>query len=86
MGEDASLDEFLNSESSEQSGAADADASTTDTEPAGGTVSPDIDPATTTYAWSDGAATCGTCGEAVERRWQQAGDLVCVECKDWDRA
>lgn len=67
MGEDASLDEFLNSESSEQSGAADADA-------------------TTTYAWSDGAATCGTCGEAVERRWQQAGDLVCVECKDWDRA
>ncbi len=68
MGEDASLDEFLNSESSEQSGAADADASTT------------------TYAWSDGAATCGTCGEAVERRWQQAGDLVCVECKDWDRA
>lgn len=68
MGEDASLDEFLNSESSEQSGAADPD------------------PATTTYAWSDGAATCGTCGEAVERRWQQAGDLVCVECKDWERA
>lgn len=42
-------------------------------------------PATTTYAWDGAGATCAACGESVERRWQQDGELVCATCKDWER-
>ena len=110
MSEDASLDDFLGGESSEQSEAADADTSTGDTEaadadtsaddteaadadtstgdtePTDETTSPDVEPATTTYAWSGEGAACGACGETVEQRWQQDGGLVCIDCKDWEQA
>jgi len=101
MGEDASLDDFLGGESSEQS-EADEEATGDDTEAtveaAESTAktaaddteataeTDDVEPAATTYAWSDEGATCEACGETVERRWQQDGDLVCIECKDWERA
>jgi len=100
MGEDASLDDFLGGESSGQSEAEPADE--TDPTDAGeptaavesetGTAddaepdADDIEPAATTYAWSDEGTTCDGCGETVERRWQQDGALVCIECKDWERA
>ena len=61
MGDNASLDDFLGGESSEQSEAA------------------------TTYAWDGAGAACAACDETVERRWQQDGDLVCIECKDWEQ-
>jgi len=109
MSEDASLDDFLGGESSEQSEAAEAAAaradeeSASETEPADATEAEtassedgepaadgeptaDIEPAKTTYAWSDEGATCEDCGETVERRWQQDGGLVCIDCKDWERA
>jgi len=86
MSEDASLDDFLGGESSKQSEAADADASTGGTEPTDETTSPDGEPATTTYAWSGDGAACGACGETVEQRWQQDGGLVCIDCKDWEQA
>ncbi|MFC6756422.1 MULTISPECIES: DUF7573 domain-containing protein [Haloarcula] len=108
MSEDASLDDFLGGESSEQSEAdeeatgddteatveaAESTAKTaaddteataeTDTETA---ETDDVEPAATTYAWSGEGTTCEGCGETVERRWQQDGELVCIECKDWERA
>lgn len=43
----------------------------------------DQQPATTTYAWDGDGAACAECGEVVERRWEQAGALVCVACKAW---
>ena len=52
-----------------------------------GSMSDEADPpvATTTYAWDGDGAACDACDERVERRWQQDGGLVCVECKDWER-
>ncbi|MDT3433763.1 hypothetical protein [Haloarcula sp. 1CSR25-25] len=42
-----------------------------------------VEPAVTTYAWSPEGAACAECGEVVERRWIQGGDLVCGACKSW---
>lgn len=42
----------------------------------------EVDPAASTAVWTPGG-TCGECGEAAERRWRQAGTLVCDECKRW---
>ncbi|WP_277543265.1 DUF7573 domain-containing protein [Haloarcula laminariae] len=86
MSDDASLDEFLGDESGDHaetgaSAPADDGEATAAAEPAA-----DIEPATTTYAWSGEGAACDECGETAERRWQQAGGLVCPGCKDWDRA
>ena len=117
MGDNASLDDFLGDESSEQSEGADAAESVDDEltdateqaadEPAeteadtgaemaadepetGDDIDPktaaDVEPAATTYAWDGAGSACAACDETVERRWQQEGDLVCVECKDWERA
>ena len=102
MGEDTSLDDFLDGESGEQpaadeestgeaesaseAGQAEEPATGGGAEPADATASSvDVEPAATTYAWSDEGTTCDDCGETVERRWQQAGELVCVECKDWEQ-
>ena len=95
MGEDASLDDFLGGERSEESESADAEgpaadaddaASAAGTEPAAEAETADIPPAKTTYAWDGEGAACEACGETVERRWQQDGGLVCIECKEWGRA
>ncbi|WP_324663639.1 DUF7573 domain-containing protein [Haloarcula sediminis] len=94
MSEDASLDDFLGGESGEQSGAGEDAASADGAEatdaatPADATDGPtaDIEPATATYAWSGEGVACEECGESVKRRWQQAGRLVCIDCKDWERA
>jgi len=105
MGEDASLDDFLGGESSEQSeaepaeetadetGPSDTGESTAtvepetgtgdDAEPDAATDTDDVEPAGTTYAWSDEGTTCESCGETVERRWRQDDRLVCPGCKDW---
>lgn len=113
MGEDASLDDFLDaneeSEGSESAavgdgaggddGAEDSEAAgdavnETETDPderdgAGNSSTPEsadqetVEPAVTTYAWSPDGAACTDCGEVVERRWGQDGQLVCGACKSW---
>lgn len=93
MGEDRSLDEFLDSGDEQETS---DEASTTESGTATDTetdesVAPDeneeetesVTPATTTYAWTGDGATCTDCGEVVERRWEQDGSLVCSECKEW---
>jgi len=88
MGEDASLDQFVTDESDEQreeSPVVESDAGATE-EPPDPEAPADIEPATTTYAWSGEGSACDECDETVERRWQQDGGLVCIECKDWERA
>lgn len=99
MGEDASLDQFLTDASDE--GHSESETGAEEPEPtaseAGGEQSEtdaatesgprdDPEPATTTYAWDGAGAECAACGDAVERRWQQDGGLVCADCKAWDRA
>jgi len=88
MGEDASLDDFLATGESEESAASEAEPSepASEEELSEPESSDGIAPATTTYAWDGGGAACEACGEVVERRWQQDGGLVCVACKDWERA
>lgn len=86
MGEDASLDEFLDAGSSESAGESDTDdkpATSGEDTDTGSTTTDDVDPATTTYAWSGEGADCEACGAVVERRWHQDGTLVCVSCKEW---
>jgi len=104
MGEDASLDDFL--DGGEESEGSESTAATGDGDAAGDAVSgaeTDADehndadgardpeaaddetvvPAVTTYAWSPDGAACADCGEVVERRWEQDGQLVCGACKAW---
>ena len=95
MAEDASLDDFrsesdgtaesraddgTNESRADDETPSDADTAPADPESAAAETPP---PATTTYAWDGDGAACASCGETVERRWQQDGGLVCVECKEW---
>lgn len=95
MSEDASLDDFLGTggsegsdgETSESADSVEAGATATEAdEPAAEPGSDQTVPAETTYAWDGAGAACDSCDEVVERRWQQDGGLVCVACKDWERA
>lgn len=43
----------------------------------------DRPPATVTCEWTPGGAACEACGATVERRWDDGGDRVCAECKEW---
>lgn len=87
MAEDASLDDFLSETDEETEGSAADDETISEDD----TAADDSDAAaaetparaTTTYAWDGEGSTCGSCGEVVERRWQQDGALVCSVCKDW---
>ncbi|WP_424001283.1 DUF7573 domain-containing protein [Haloarcula salina] len=104
MGEDASLDDFLDageeSEGGESAAGDDGDEAEADaaSEPEAGPDESDgegdasasestdrgtVEPAVTTYAWSPEGAACADCGEVVERRWEQDGQLVCGACKSW---
>ena len=97
MGEDASLDDFLATSESDASVETESDTATAEAEPADtsaeaepddtATAAAESEPAraTTTYAWDGAGAACEDCGETVERRWQQDGELVCVACKDWEQ-
>jgi hypothetical protein len=85
MAEDASLDDFLSGtdeETDESESAVDGAASETDDSDGAAAGTPE--PATTTYAWDGDGATCESCGDVAEERWQQDGTLVCADCKDWD--
>jgi len=90
--DDASLDDFLSdgdeADPGDDPAAADPSPDTTpDAEDDGGDAptvdAADVDPAVSTYAWSDDDATCDACGEPVERRWRDGDQLVCSDCKDW---
>jgi hypothetical protein len=36
-----------------------------------------------TAAWTPEPTPCAMCHEPVSRRWQEAGQLVCTDCKSW---
>ena len=89
MAEETSLEDFLDagdeSEDKEESGASAGD-DTTEPEseaPDSEATTDAVEPAVTTYAWSPDGAACAECGEVVERRWTQDGNLVCGACKSW---
>jgi len=42
-----------------------------------------VTPAVSTYSWTPRGADCSCCGETVERRWRDDGDLVCSGCTTW---
>ena len=42
-----------------------------------------VTPATATYRWRPGGATCARCGETTERQWRDADVFVCAGCKTW---
>ena len=42
-----------------------------------------VDPATTTSAWAGTGDECERCGGTATRRWNDDGELVCAECKEW---
>lgn len=42
-----------------------------------------VEPAVSTLDWRPGRAPCAACGESVERRWRDDGELVCSSCKTW---
>lgn len=77
--EDASLDRFVDAAST-QSGDEDATDGVAEIQ---AEAAPDREPATSTAAWSADGATCGGCGETVERRWQTDDGFVCADCVDW---
>lgn len=61
-----------------------ADAGTADRDDDSPHVDPDsVDPAVSTYAWSDDESACAACGESVRVRWQDEAGLVCAACKEW---
>jgi hypothetical protein len=47
------------------------------------TESDGVPPAESTFAWSSEPVACAACGEAVQRRWRDDGELVCRACKSW---
>ncbi|EMA09231.1 hypothetical protein SAMN05443574_102240 [Haloarcula vallismortis] len=89
MAEDASLEDFLDAgdeSEDEREGDTPAGDDTTEMEsdaPDSEASTDAVDPAVTTYAWSSEGAACAECGEVVERRWTQDGQLVCGACKAW---
>lgn len=68
--DDASLDEFLDSEDGETSDGSD-------------TYTTAVEPATVTLQWSPAGGDCEACGTRVKRRWQSETGLVCAECTEW---
>jgi hypothetical protein len=88
MAEDASLNDFLSDGDAETDGSASdgetlPEDDTTAAEPESAATE-GTTRATTTYAWDGDGAACASCGEVVERRWQQNGALICSACKDWN--
>ncbi|QSG06619.1 DUF7573 domain-containing protein [Halapricum desulfuricans] len=43
----------------------------------------EIDRATSTMSHRARGGACAICGDVVERRWREADDLVCRDCKNW---
>jgi hypothetical protein len=41
------------------------------------------DPAESTAQFVPGGGECETCGQAVERLWDEDGRRVCSSCKRW---
>lgn len=68
--EDASLNEFVESDESE-AGSADPDEVT------------GVEPAAATAQWSPAGESCERCEAATNRLWMDDGAFVCQSCKDW---
>lgn len=43
----------------------------------------DVEPATSTAAWSPGSATCDACGARTDWRYRDDAGLVCPDCTSW---
>lgn len=94
--DDASLDDFMpDSDESDAEDATPSSETTAEPEPdspsetaaeegdSPAVTTADVEPAVSTYAWSSDETACEACGERVERRWRDDGELVCSACKDW---
>lgn len=86
MTEDASLDQFASSDSSETEDDESADSEpvgpgSTDSVPSEESAmqseesddSSDVEPAVSTFTWSPKGGECADCGASVERRWRSEG-------------
>ncbi|WP_348607216.1 DUF7573 domain-containing protein [Halobaculum rarum] len=86
MSEDHSLEEFAAGDDSTATAPEDgpADEAASDDGTAGEDSSTDsVEPVNATYDYSPDGAPCSVCGERVTRRWRDAGDYVCADCKEW---
>lgn len=72
MGRNASLDEFVGDDGSDERGRGDGPASEDVT-----------DTGLSTFDWSPNGAPCAACQDQVKRRWRDNGRLVCESCKEW---
>lgn len=43
---------------------------------------PEID-TIATYRWTPDAIACPKCGTAVQKRWLDGDEYVCLDCKSW---
>ena len=99
MGEDASIDEFI--DAVDERNGTDGDDETDRLGDDGGEENDDetgddgagtdgldggdetVAPTVTTYEWTPTKATCDVCGATIERRWRDGDGLVCSDCKEW---
>ncbi len=42
-----------------------------------------VDPATATSAWAGDGGECERCDGTAARRWNDDGEFVCPDCKEW---
>lgn len=82
--EDASLDQFADSDEDGEDPTADRDEAVADEN--GQNASPSdgaVEPAKTTSRWTPDGEPCSACGEMVSRLWTDEGELRCRTCKKW---
>lgn len=90
--EDTSLDEFFESdgeaepeESESQSQEPETSQATagTDGEITGESSESEAEPAVTTARWTVDGAVCAVCETTTNRLWDDDGESVCRDCKEW---
>lgn len=42
-----------------------------------------VEPVQSTYSWSPEGHPCSLCGDSVQERWREGGELLCEACKEW---
>lgn len=71
MSNDRSLDDFVGTDSDDETG---EDETEEREQP---------EPATPTYRFSPDGAVCDACGDVGDRHWHDDGQFVCADCKEW---
>lgn len=91
--DDASLDEFLDTDSGEDSPASESEESTDEgvdeSESQDETSAPEavdtetVEPATPTSRWTESGDHCERCDTETQRLWTDDEMAVCRDCKEW---